>query len=241
MSSPLNDPSVDQWFQQFNAPLKRLPAEERAQLHTEVRQHLEALVVANEELGSSPEEAWAHALEQFGNPKTIGRRLAWEWRRKKGVVSPDMAAVLYGLGAHLASTALLFLGTLLVMRALRLYDNTGAAATWEYLIVVPLLTGTAIGWRFPRRAITGAFYATFAWPIMPMVIIAASSAMHFAPAVSPADLFVVALWPLMWLTLGCGAAYLASARKRQQWYRPRWADLKLEWPTHADLRKQVRW
>lgn len=62
MLSSLNDPSLDQWFQQFNAPLKRLPVEERAQLHTEVRQHLEALVAANEELGSTPEEAWAHAL-----------------------------------------------------------------------------------------------------------------------------------------------------------------------------------
>ena len=57
MFSPLNDPQVEHWFQRLNAPLKRLPAEERTQIHQEVRQHLEALAAANEELGSSPEEA----------------------------------------------------------------------------------------------------------------------------------------------------------------------------------------
>lgn len=237
MPSPLNEPHSEDWFRRFNAPLRRLPAEERTALHAEVSQHLDQLAAANQELGSSPEEAWALALTQFGEPAKIGRRLAWEWRRGKGFVSPDMAAVLYGLGAHLASTALLFLGTLLVMRTLRLYDNTGAAATWEYLLAVPLLTGTAIGWQFPRRAITGAFYAVVAWPFLPTMAVLALSATRL----SFADFSAILLWPLAWPILGCGAAYLASARKRQEWYRPRWADLKLECPTHADFKKQVKW
>ena len=52
MFSPLNDPQVEEWFQRLNAPLQRLPLAERVELHTEVRQHLDALVAANKELGS---------------------------------------------------------------------------------------------------------------------------------------------------------------------------------------------
>ena len=45
MFSPLENESVDTWFQRFNAPLKNLPAEERILLYQEVRQYLESLVV----------------------------------------------------------------------------------------------------------------------------------------------------------------------------------------------------
>ena len=79
MFSPLENESSEQWFQRLNAPLKRLPAEQRAELHAEVRQHLEALAAANEELGSTPEEAWEHALAQFGDPGNFGKRMAQEW------------------------------------------------------------------------------------------------------------------------------------------------------------------
>ncbi len=78
MFNPSENEALDQWFQRLNAPLKRLPPQERAELHQEVRQHLESLVAANEELGSSPQEAWELAMTQFGDPARIGRRLAWE-------------------------------------------------------------------------------------------------------------------------------------------------------------------
>ncbi len=235
MFSPLNDPQVEQWFQRLNAPLKRLPAQERAELHQEVRQHLEALVAANEELGSSPQEAWGHALQQFGDPAHIGRRLAWEWRRSQGWVSPDMAAVLYTLGAHIVFTAFLILCTVLVMTAFQVYDKAGTVFTLEYLVGVPTLAGAAVGNRFPNRALTGAFYAAVAWPFFPFMVGAAMSTtcLHFA------DLLQVVLWPAGWLMLGCGAAYLASVRRRRQWYRPRLADFTLALP--ADWKKQINW
>ena len=97
MFNPLENEAAEAWFNRLNAPLKRLPAEERVALHQEVRQHLDALAAANEELGSSPEEAWKHALEQFGDPTRIGRRMAWEWRCSHSLFSSEMRAVLYGM------------------------------------------------------------------------------------------------------------------------------------------------
>ena len=88
MFSPLENEDLDNWFQGLNRPLKRLPADERRELHAEVRQHLEALAAANEELGSTPEEAWQFARDQFGDPGKFGRRMAWEWRRKQGLIGP---------------------------------------------------------------------------------------------------------------------------------------------------------
>ncbi len=238
MPSPLNDPRSEEWFQRLNAPLKRMPAEERAALHSEITQHLDQLAAANIELGSSPEEAWGLALTQFGDPGRIGRRLLWEWRRSQNAVSQDMAAVLYGLAAHVAITAAFIVATVLVMSAFDLYDNSGTfgtAVALEYLVGVPILTGLVVGRRFPQRAVTGLFYAAIAWPLLPLMAVAATS----VTSMNLPDALVLVLWPACWLTLGCGAAYLASARKRRQWYRPRWEDLRLKLPTHEELQRRV--
>ena len=92
MFNQLESRALDQWFQRFNTALRRLPAAERADLHQEVRQHLDSLVAANEELGSSPDEAWELALAQFGDPARIGRRISWEpsgWRLALSQVVSD--------------------------------------------------------------------------------------------------------------------------------------------------------
>lgn len=225
MPSPLNDPRSEDWFRRFNAPLKCLPAEERAALHTEVSQHLDALAAANIELGSSPEEAWKYALTQFGDPARIGRRLLWEWRRSRCVITPDMVAVLYGLAAHVVLTFLLLPATFLVMTAAHFDTTMRTLVHWEYWLVVPLLTGAMMGRRFPKQAVTAAFYITFTLPMLPMVLI---TALLMAQTI-PADLFAAFLWPPAWLTLGCGAAYLASVTRRG-WYRPALADFKLSLP-----------
>ncbi len=72
MLNPSENEALNQWFQRLNAPLKCLPPQERAGLHQEVRQHLESLAAANEELGSPPQEAWELAMIQFGNPPRLG-------------------------------------------------------------------------------------------------------------------------------------------------------------------------
>ncbi len=238
MPSPLNDPHSEDWFRRLNAPLRRLPAEERIALHTEVGQHLDQLAAANRELGSSPEEAWGLALTQFGDPAKIGRRLLWEWRRSRSAITPDMAAVLYGLATHAAITAAFIVTTVLLMLTFSLYDSSGifgTAVALEYLIGVPILTGLAVGRRFPPRAVTGMFYAAFAWPFLPCMVAAATS----GTTLNFPSLLVLVMWPACWLTLGCGAAYLASARSRRQWYWPRWEDLRLKLPTRQELKQRA--
>jgi hypothetical protein len=80
MVSPRSDALIDDYFSQLNAQLRALPEEQRRELEQELRQHLAALVAANEEIGRSPEEATAAALARFGDPVRIGRRLARESR-----------------------------------------------------------------------------------------------------------------------------------------------------------------
>lgn len=235
MFSPLNDPQVEQWFQRLNAPLKRLPAEKRTQLHQEVRQHMEALAVANEELGSSPEEAWQLALVQFGDPGKFGKRMAWEWRRGQGWVSQDMAAVLYGVGVHAAASV----GLVVLFCAVSLLDYFSGARILEsgagwlmtagYFVGVPAWTGFALGRKFPHRALTGAFFAPLALPVLPLLTAALASVLQ-SPAEMGASLAEAAGIGADLLLVTCGAAYVASAWARREWYRPDPANLKLALP-----------
>lgn len=245
MFNPLENEALDLWFQRLNAPLKRLPPQERAELHQEVRQHLEALVAANEELGSSPQEAWEHALAQFGDPTRIGRRLAWEWRRGRGWVSPDMAAVLYGLGI----TAAAFFGVTLALGASCAINGWGAFVNEHseavfgnaYLALVSVLSGAAVGRRHPMQALTGAFYSATLLPILPMTVFmdAACFFGHERVSVTLGINLILFVFGGIWLLLSGGAAYVASARQRRHWYRPRLADFKLALP--ADWKKQITW
>ena len=85
MFSPFDSEEVEAYFNRLNAQLKRMPREDRAELHQELRQHLDALAAAHEELGATPEEAVDAALQQFGDPVKIGRRMLREWRHSRQV------------------------------------------------------------------------------------------------------------------------------------------------------------
>lgn len=236
MFNPLQNEALDEWFQRFNAPLKRLPTEERAELYAEVRQHLDALVAANEELGSPPEEAWELALVQFGDPGAIGRRLAWEWRRGRGWISPDMTAVLYGLGI----TAATFFGVTLVLNSSWLWSgwwaflsvHSEAVFGTAYMATVPVLTGAAVGKKFPKQALTGAFYSAALLPILPVTVFMEVACLfgHERVGVTLGVNLILFVLAGAWLLLSGAAAYVASARKRRQWYCPRRADFTLTLP-----------
>ncbi len=238
MFSPLENEELDRWFQRLNAPLKRLPADERQQLHEEVRQHLEALVKANEELGSAPEEAQKFALRQFGDPARFGRRMAWEWRCSHSLFSPEMMAVLYGIGIHAAAAVGLML--LCLLKDLLNYSGvsvpgTSGLLTYGYLVGIPLSTGWMVGRKYPREALMGAFHAPLVVLILP-TLIGLAAAISQEVCYQYLLIFVSCLAVFSgWLLLACGAAYLASVTKRG-WYRPSWADFKITLPSR---RRQV--
>ena len=240
MFSPLNDPQVEQWFQQLNKPLNRLPADERAAIHAEVRQHLELLAAANEELGSSSEEARQFALTQFGDPRKFGKRMAWEWQRKQGFIGPQIASVFYGIAVCSASmfaiAAVDWLVTALpyfVMNIILTYDPFPAVTCGA--LGIPVVTGMAVGRKYPAQALRGTFYAACLWPLLPAL--ALFSRMLQPCLISPVQInwpnFIIACFAFpVWLFLTCGAAYLASVTRRG-WYKPTWADFKITLPSRT--------
>ena len=233
MFSPLNDPQVEQWFQRLNAPLKRLPTEERVNLHLEVRQHLEALVAANEELGSSPSEAWEHALTQFGDPGMFGRRM----QREAATLGPDpnrwARNPLTAAWAYCFVRCLLTVGVVWAVWMVCLCLLCTVAPTLPESSLLPHLVSSAVGggmlaasafagWRTGRKmkthALAGAFYTFLPFVLFDGLLMLLLD--HDA---------VGALSLVAWAGLGCGAAYLASVTKRG-WYKPTWEDFKLTLP-----------
>ena len=238
MFSPRKQTETEDWFQRLNAPLKRLPAQERAELHQEVRQHLEALAQAHEELGSPSDEAWSLSLAQFGDPAKIGRCMAWEWRRKQGWVSEKLAAVFYGVGTSVASIAgvevLSYLVSVLTYYVVGIDTSNPFPTDACNLVAVPIMAGLAVGRKYPHQAMTGAFYAAVASSISPTLAGFTTLIMFLQGTLGSVrmwqDFAAYAAISSGWLFLICGAAYLASARKRREWYRPCWADFKMTSP-----------
>ena len=231
MPSPLNDPISEDWFRRLNAPLKRLPHEERAALHSEITQHLDQLAAANRELGSTPEEAWALALTQFGDPAKIGRRLAGEWHKSQRVPSAAWQAIGFGIVFKLV----------LDQVGLALQENLGdsthpvTAACFLLGGGASLLTGLAIGLKYPLQALRGSFYSSV---FLQLLIICIALSQTLISPTEVIDGHVVGVHVSIghsWLDLlgnkfpGCAAAYLASVTRRG-WYRPSLADFKLSLP-----------
>ena len=229
MFNPLENEILDEWFQRFNAPMKRLPAEERAVLNLEVRQHLEALVAANEELGSSPQEAWEHALQQFGDPTRIGRKMYQEWRQGKMGFCADMSAILFGLGLQA-------MRGVLVQWLLNSPNGTShpdALLLWMLGFPMTAIIGISIGRKYPHQAIKGALLWPFLWPVGAWIAIATAYKMGWTQISNGEALPLLVLHIILYngttFFLSCVTAYLASMTKRG-WYRPSLADFKLTLP-----------
>ncbi len=235
MFSPLNDPQVEQWLQRLNAPLKRLPAEERAALHLEVRQHLDALAAANEELGSAPQDAAELALKQFGDPGKFGKRMAQEWSQEKMGFRADAAAIGFGFGSYA-------LMDLIIWPLFRLWAshlvNTYGKGTLTFISVIGtvmfyagfLLVNIAVGRKYPTQAIKGTFYGYVAWSLCWWISLAAivSTEPELFHRVS-STLTYSLLWIPLWAAANMTISYLASVTKRG-WYKPTWEDFKLTLP-----------
>ena len=222
MFNPLNNPEMEQWFQRFNAPLKRLPVDERSELHLEVRQHLEALAAANEELGSSSAEAANLALKQFGDPHKIGRRLFQEWQHSRDWSPDSRRSIWFGVGQHLMVTLLVGMPVALWAQYPGLLGmlNKENPPSWDvfFAIVSAVIVNTAIGCKYPFQAIKGALYAGLFWRLIFLVWV--------FPLLSPSQSAGLAGFLLLCSTLDCAVSYFASVTKRG-WYRPLRADFKL--------------
>ena len=173
MHSRFNDGQTEHFVEKLNKSLRWTPASVRTELHAELRQHLEALAAAYEELGSSREEAFDQALRQFGDPSKIGRQLWWEWLRgTKPLISPECQAALHMLAVYVFFELVITFPTLLEpalklaplgqmvpyslgMMILRL-------TTLLFTVGIPLTAGFSAGRKFPRYAVKAALWISMA-------------------------------------------------------------------------------
>lgn len=219
MLTPRNFEETEDWFKRLDKPLQRLPARERADVHTEVRQHLEELAAAHEELGSSPEEAWSFALAQFGNPQQFGRKMSQEWQKSQTSFRADRKAIGFGIGlnalAGLVCTALFACASPLL----------GLISTFA----AGLLVNGILGRRYPLQALKSSLWSSLFCEIGGLTAIVL--AVRLVPDamtinVTAAPFHAIAL---LYLLPWAGTAYLASMTKRG-WYRPTLEDFSLTLP-----------
>ncbi len=217
MHSLRNKDDLETFFQRLNAPLRPMPQAQRAELHLEVRQHLDGLTAAYEELGLSPHAAQQEALRAFGDPRKIGRRMYWEWRRGQWRgLSDEMKSVLTMLGLLAVGSALLPLLILGLLMIPYLFWHW-TPEVWPFLeglllFGVPALAGSLVGRKRPQHAVCGAFYATISLTLLPWV----TSLVTIPWTRDVSVLEGISLWAGCWLASGSGAAFLSSRGRGRQ-------------------------
>lgn len=128
---------MEDYLDHLLAPLVgKAPYDLRMQLRAELRDHLEALAEAREELGESREEAAAAALRQFGDPAKIAREWLDEWRPKSAV---SLRSVRNSAACFVPAFALAWF-TVAVLSPVQT-----PPATFFVLVVIPLFAGFFAG------------------------------------------------------------------------------------------------
>ncbi|MCW3098743.1 MAG: hypothetical protein JWL77_4361 [Chthonomonadaceae bacterium] len=147
---------LEQYLETVAQNLQALPAEERSNELTEIRLHMESLVEANRELGSTEEEAVTLTLAQFGRAQTIGKDLTRVHQSGgKSDLSGLAGAIAFSyFGGMLAS---------LIMSRFFLIALSPSPTPTAWWIARGLLTTVCVGWLtgavMPRHAIKGTLYA----------------------------------------------------------------------------------
>ena len=147
---------LEQYLQTVEQHLQALPAEERHNEISEIRLHMESLLEANRELGSTEEEAVTQTLAQFGPAQTIGKELTRvhpSERKPQLRALADTVAFNY-FGGMLAS---------MVTSRLFLLPLTPSGTPTYLWLVRGMLTTLCVGWLtgavLPRYAVRGTLYA----------------------------------------------------------------------------------
>jgi len=130
---------VEDYLDHLCHPLvERLPFAEREVIRAEVRAHIDGLIRAHCELGSSESEATLAALNQFGDPKSIGQALLREHSTVRGKL-PLAAWTMLNLTLGAAAGVSLFVGIDCLL-------HTMLQATIFPFLGPDLVFGAAIGW-----------------------------------------------------------------------------------------------
>ena len=227
MFSQFDNEEVEAYFNRLNAELKKMPPEDRAEMHQEIRQHLEALAAAHEELGATPREAAEAALRQFGDPIKIGRRLFREWKQSLPRASRgELSVILCVLMVHFSAISLMLFGGMQMTMPIywRLFNHWVPIQLnfWVPFLAAPLLAGTVAGVLFPRRAVKASFIGHLFVPALlfiPELLsngsgVMAGHSVGIDTAVYVPDIGIASGFSLywegsfIWLLLGCVSAFV---------------------------------
>jgi hypothetical protein len=145
---------VEEYLSEVGQAMKRLPKETQQQEIEEVRQHLLALIEADQQMGISEEEATAAALRQFGAATQVGQAIRQARQQERGTAL-GAAALLIGVYA----ASVLFQIGWGVLQVDPYYSHFVPKNVPGLLNILGLGTQLLMGYLVarlaPRRAVTG--------------------------------------------------------------------------------------
>lgn len=202
-----HDLQVQEYFRRLDAPLQKMPPDERAASSLELRQHLAELIAAYEELGCTPDEAAQLALRRFGDPGRVGRRLLREWQAARPAP--------YDADAVALACALAWSVGLTVALVMNPWARSMESVNVTVRIAVPCLAGLFTGWTLPRHGTRAMCLAALVFAL-PLLLLAAQLAVSGSAADASGILRLAAdplfLWPTLGGCTACLAGRLRSVR-----------------------------
>ncbi|MBC7806728.1 MAG: hypothetical protein H7145_11305 [Akkermansiaceae bacterium] len=204
-------PELDNYLSTLDKEIKDLSVDERATVREELRQHLDAMIAAEEELGASPSIAVDAALEKFGNAKELGRRLRVE--SEQNLVPASLRNVL-----AVFVVALLAQATLLGVAG----EWLGPAGRVAAMAILGLGVGMYAEKRRPDFALTGAMMlfvvGGYVCPLLLMGLYfdSATSVPHWVNTLASGirDLLSDSIFTVLFLVIG---VCFATARRTKRW------------------------
>jgi hypothetical protein len=219
---PRSDPQIEDYLDQIYAPLVGwVPYASRTELRAELQAHLESLVAAYQELGSSPDTAVRAALAQSGDPQAMAREWVREWERilPRRKAPPAWYATLVALGCF-AVAARLFFGLIVAAQA-------GAPVPmwlgYAVSVLLPLLAGLTTGVLSRARSVQAVLAAlVLLFPLFPPMAMALANSTG-----TDWDFNQVAgmalVQGIVWIPIGCAsAAFGGWLRTRREQAPKRW-------------------
>jgi hypothetical protein len=212
---PRSDPRIEDYLDQIYAPLVGwVPYAARTELRAELQAHLESLVAAYEELGSSPDAAVHEALAQSGDPQGVAHEWVREWERilPRRKAPPAWYATLVALGCFAVATRLLF--------ELVTVAQERPVPTWLGIavgVLLPLLAGLTTG-VLSRARSAQAVLAALVLLIPPAVRALSPIGTDFNEVTG-----IAVQVGMIWIPIGCASAALGSwLRTRREQAPKRW-------------------
>jgi hypothetical protein len=206
---PRADPRMEDYLDQVCAPLVGwVPYDARMELRVELRAHLESLVAAYRELGSSHDAAVRSALAQSGDSDAVARDWIREWER---VLPPRKApsawrSILVALGCFGYATSV----ALALLLAAQSSEPGGFG--WHVLlcamlgIALPCLAGLTTGLFSPARPERAVLAALLV--LIPTTTLALPWLLRYTPITTA--LTVGWIQSMSWIPIGCAAAKIGS-------------------------------